>query len=48
MIMQFFFQGKSNEMVKIFGKAESSMKNQARDLLVRLDISNTSTYKELK
>jgi hypothetical protein len=48
MIMQFFFQGKSNELVKIFSKAESDVKNQARDLLVRLDISNTSTYKELK
>jgi hypothetical protein len=48
MIMQFFFQGKSNELVKIFSKAEGSMKNQARDLLVRLDITNTSTYKELK
>jgi hypothetical protein len=48
MILQFFFQGKSNELVKIFSRAESDMKNQARDLLVRLDISNTSTYKELK
>jgi len=48
MIIQFFFQGKSNELVKIFSKAEGEMKMQARDLLVRLDITNTSVYKELK
>lgn len=48
MIIQFFFQGKSNELVKIFSKAESEMKTQARDLLVGLDITNTSVYKELK
>lgn len=48
MIMQFFFQGKSNELVRIFSKAETGMKDQARNLLVRLDITNTSTYKELK
>jgi hypothetical protein len=48
MIMQFFFQGKSNEMVKIFSKAKPDIKVQARDLLVKLDIANTSDYKELK
>jgi hypothetical protein len=48
MIIQFFFQGKSNELVKVFSKAEGEMKTQARDLLVRLDITNTSVYKELK
>jgi hypothetical protein len=48
MIIQFFFQGKSNELVKVFSKAEGEMKTHARDLLVRLDITNTSVYKELK
>ncbi len=48
MIMQFFFQGKSNELLKIFSKAEGEMKIRARDLLLRLDITNTNTYKELK
>jgi hypothetical protein len=48
MIVQFFFQGKSNELVKVFSKADSDMKTQARDLLVKLDITNTNVYKELK
>ncbi|MDQ6609170.1 MAG: DUF4835 family protein [Bacteroidota bacterium] len=48
MIVQFFFQGKSNELVKIFSKADSEMKIQARDLLTRMDITNTNLYKELK
>lgn len=48
MIMQFFFQGKSNELVKIFSKANQDIKMQAREMLVKLDIANTSDYKELK
>jgi hypothetical protein len=48
MIVQFFFQGKSNELVKVFSKADSDIKTQARDLLVKLDITNTNVYKELK
>lgn len=48
MIMQFFFQGKSNELVKIFGRANQDIKVQARDMLVKLDITNASDYKELK
>ena len=48
MIIQFFFQGKSTELVKIFSKAESQMKIRARDFLVKLDLTNASAYKELK
>ena len=48
MIIQFFFQGKSNELLKVFSKAEGDVKNQARDLLVKLDVTNTGVYKELK
>jgi hypothetical protein len=48
MIMQFFFQGKSNELVKIFSKANQDMKVQARDMLVKLDVTNASVYKDLK
>jgi hypothetical protein len=48
MIVQFFFQGKSNELVKIFSKADGEIKTQAKDLLTRLDVTNTSAYKELK
>jgi hypothetical protein len=48
MAMQFFFQGKSNELVKVFSKARSDQKVRARDLLSRLDITNTTAYKEIR
>jgi hypothetical protein len=48
MIMQFFFQGKSSELVKVFSKANPELKNRARDLLTKLDISNSTAYKELR
>ncbi len=48
MIIQFFFQGKSTELVKIFSKAPPQTKTQAKELLTRLDVTNASTYKELK
>ena len=48
MILSFFFQGKSLELVKLFSKAENDLRGRARDLLVKLDVSNTSAYKELK
>lgn len=48
MAMQFFFQGKSNELVKIFSKANADLKMRAKDLLTKLDITNSAAYKELK
>jgi hypothetical protein len=48
MIMQFFFQGKSSELVKVFTKANPDLKIRARDILTRLDITNIAAYKELK
>jgi hypothetical protein len=48
MIIQFFFQGKSNELVKVFSKAEPNVKTRAREFLVKLDLTNASAYKELK
>jgi hypothetical protein len=48
MLIQFFFQGKSNEIVKLFSRAQPEMKNRARDMLVKLDVTNASAYKELK
>jgi Domain of unknown function (DUF4835) len=48
MALQFFFQGKSNELVKVFSKANAEMKSRARDLLTKLDITNAAAYKELK
>ena len=48
MVMQFFFLGKSNELVKIFSKADTDIKTKARDLLTKLDVTNINAYKELR
>lgn len=48
MLMQFFFQGKSSELIKVFSKANGETKTRAKDILTRLDITNTTAYKELK
>ncbi len=46
MINQFFFQGKSNELIKIFSKALPQDKAKAAELLSRLDITNANNYRE--
>jgi hypothetical protein len=49
MIVQFFFQGKSTEMIRNFKKATPEDKQKAREILQKIDISNSNTYKsELK
>jgi uncharacterized protein DUF4835 len=48
MAIQFFFQGKSSELLKIFSKAETETRSRARDYLVKLDLTNASAYKDLK
>ena len=48
MILQFFFQGKSAELVKVFSKANNDLKSRAKDILTKLDITNSAAYKELK
>ena len=48
MFMQVFFQGRSNELVKVFSKANGDLKIRARELLLKLDISNSADYKNLK
>jgi hypothetical protein len=48
MIIQFFFQGKSGELVKVFSKAAPDTKTRARDILTKIDLTNASAYKELK
>lgn len=48
MVLQFFFQGKSKELVKVFSKATADQKARAADLLSKLDITNGAAYKELK
>lgn len=46
MIMQFFFQGKSGELSKIFQKSSPDEKSRALELLTRLDVSNINKYKQ--
>lgn len=46
MINQFFFQGKSQELIKIFSKANPADKSRASELLQKLDITNSGTYKD--
>ncbi len=48
MILSFFLQGKSSELVKVFTHADAGTKTRARDILQKIDITNTSAYKELK
>lgn len=48
MIMQVFFQGKGTEIVKVFSKANADIKSRAREMLSKLDLTNSSIYKELK
>ncbi len=46
MINQFFFQGKSRELLQVFLKANPPDKARAKELLIRLDVTNANTYKE--
>jgi hypothetical protein len=48
MFIQLFFQGKSNELVKLFSKASPDVKSRAKDFLLKMDLTNASVYKELK
>jgi hypothetical protein len=48
MFLQFFFQGKSAELIKVFSHANDDIKTRARDLLTKLDITNINAYKDLK
>ncbi len=46
MINQFFFQGKSTELIKVFSKAKPADKARASELLQKLDITNSGIYKD--
>ena len=46
MILQFFLQGKSEELIRLFSKASPPDKARALEYLQKLDISNASKYKE--
>ncbi len=46
MILQFFFQGKTQELIKIFSKASPPDKARALEFLQKLDVSSATKYKE--
>lgn len=46
MITQFFFQGKSTELIKIFSKAPQQDRARASQLLQNLDVTNIQKYKD--
>jgi len=46
MIVPFFFQGRSQEIVKIFRKAPPDEKQKVQEMMARLDISNANVYKQ--
>ena len=46
MILQFFFQGRANEMSKVFKKGNPDEKARALDLLTKMDIGNINLYKQ--
>ena len=46
MISQFFFQGKSLELIKLFSRAPQQDKGRASELLQKLDLTNSSKYKD--
>ena len=46
MVIPFFFQGKSDEIIRVFQKADPQEKQRAVELLQRLDITNASKYKQ--
>jgi hypothetical protein len=46
MIIPFFFEGRTNEIVKIFKKAPPDEKQSVQEMMSRLDIANANTYKQ--
>lgn len=46
MVLPFFFQGRSNELIQLFKKAPADEKAEALELLSRLDISGSNNYKK--
>jgi hypothetical protein len=46
MVLQFFFQGKTQELIKIFSKATPPDKSRALEFLQRLDVSSASQYQQ--
>lgn len=45
MINQFFFQGKTTELIKVFAKAPQQEKVRASEILQKIDVTNSNRYK---
>lgn len=46
MILQFFMQGRSDELIRLYSKAPPDEKNKARELLQKIDIANGPRYQQ--
>ena len=46
MILQFFMQGKSQEIIGVFKNASAAEKTKAVELLSEIDIVNAAKYKQ--
>ncbi len=46
MIVQFFFQGKATELIRIFKKGAPEEKQKAQEMLARMDITNSNRYRQ--
>lgn len=46
MFIQFFFQGKAQEMIGVFKKASPEQRSKAADILSELDVINATRYKQ--
>lgn len=46
MAVQFFFQGRSREIVNIFKRSTPEEKQRVREMLIKLDVTNANTYKQ--
>lgn len=46
MILPFYFQGKTDELINVFSQASPREKERAKDFLQQLDVVNSNKYKE--
>lgn len=46
MAVQFFFEGRAKEIVNVFKRSTPDEKQHAREMLVKLDITNANMYKQ--
>lgn len=46
MFVQFFMQGKSQELIRMFKKGGPLQKTRAVELLQKLDVANSANYKQ--